>query len=109
MCSSMKVSLCIYQLFMHSFSLTDDVYSLFHLQHCLQSVTVSTIQYSNAYHSIYNGFNINNYYIHYYKNVFAHKRYYYAYDSNATSTSSFSASMFRVHKCACVINSTWVD
>ena len=42
------------------------------------SVTVSTIQYSNAYHSIYNGFNINNYYIHYYKNVFAHKRYYYA-------------------------------
>ena len=36
-CSSMKVSLCIYQLFMHSFSLTDDVYSLFHLQHCLQS------------------------------------------------------------------------
>ena len=23
--------------------------------------------------------------IHYYKNVFAHKRYYYAYDSNATT------------------------
>ena len=59
---------------------------------------MSTIQYSNAYHSIYNGFNINNYYIHYYKNVFAHKRYYYA---NATSTFSFSASMFRVHKYAC--------
>ena len=37
MCSSMKVSLCIYQLFMHSFSLTDDAYFLFHLQHCLQS------------------------------------------------------------------------
>ena len=36
-CSSMKVSLCIYQLFMQSVSLTDDVYSLFHLQHCLQS------------------------------------------------------------------------
>ena len=33
--------------------------------------------------------------IHCYKNVFAHKRYYYAYDSNATS---ISASMFRVHK-----------
>ena len=67
----------------------------------LVSVTVSTIQYSNAYHSIYDGFNINNYYIHYYKNVFAHKRYYYAYYC--------SASMFRVHKCACVINSTWLD
>ena len=25
---------------------------------------------------LYNGFNINNYYIHYYKNVFAHKCYY---------------------------------
>ena len=37
-----------------------------------------------------------------FKNVFAHKCYYYAYDSNATSTFSFSASMFRVYKCACV-------
>ena len=45
---------------------------------------------------------MNNYYIHYYKNVFAHKRSYYAYDSNATSTSTFSASMFREYKCACV-------
>ena len=41
--------------------------------------------------------------IHYYKNVFAHKCYHYAYDSNATSTFSVSASMFRVYKCACVI------
>ena len=39
--------------------------------------------------------------IYYYKNVFAHKRYYYAYGQQA-----LSASMFRVHKCACVINST---
>ena len=42
---------------MHSFSVTDDVYSLFHLLHCLQSyivsVTMLTIQYSNAYHSYY--------------------------------------------------------
>ena len=43
---------------MHCFSLTDDVYSLLNLQRfsaVLQevvSVTVSTIQYSNAYHSI---------------------------------------------------------
>ena len=43
---------------------------------------------------------IGNYYIHYYKNVFAHKCYY---DSNATSTSTFSASMFRVHECECII------
>ena len=27
-------------------------------------------------------FNINNYYAHYFKNIFAHKLYYYAYDSN---------------------------
>ena len=43
-----------------------------------------------------NGFNINNYYIHYYKNLFAHKCNCYAYDdydSNATITFSFSASM----------------
>ena len=37
---------------------------------------------------------INNYYIHYYKNLFAHKCYCYAYDD------SFHA---RVNKCACVI------
>ena len=47
--------------------------------------------------------NINNFCIHYYKNVFAHKCYYYAYDSNATSTFTFSASVFRVYKCSCVI------
>ena len=29
---------------------------------------------------LYNGFNINNYYIHYCKIVFAHKRYHYAYE-----------------------------
>ena len=30
----------------------------------------------------WHGFNINNYYAHYFKNIFAHKLYYYAYDSN---------------------------
>ena len=49
----------------------------------------------------YNPYNNNNFYIHYYKNVFGHKCYYYAYD--ATSTFTFSASMFWVYKCACVI------
>ena len=53
-CSSIKVShlhLCIDY---HSLSFTDDVYSLFHLQHCLPSykVTVSTVQYSNTYNII---------------------------------------------------------
>ena len=43
---------------------------------------------------LYNG--INNYYIHCYKNVFAHKCYYYAYDS-------LSPFQFRVYKWACVI------
>ena len=32
--------------------------------------------------SVYHGFNMNNYYAHYFKNVFAHKLYYYDYDSN---------------------------
>ena len=32
-----------------------------------------------------------------YKNVFGHKYYYYAYDSNATSTFSFGGSMFWMH------------
>ena len=50
------------------------------------SVTVSTIQYSNAYHSKYNDFNINNSYAHYFKNVFAQKLYYCAYDSNVASS-----------------------
>ena len=36
----------------HSLSLTDDVYSLFPLENCLQSYKMSNIQYSNAYHSI---------------------------------------------------------
>ena len=52
---------------------------------------MSSIWHSIAYHSIYiilvyNGFKINDYYIHYCKDVFVH---YYAYDSNATSTFSF--------------------
>ena len=51
------------------------------------SVTVSTVQYSNAYHSIQYYYtmalNINNYYIHYYKNLFAHKCYHYAYEQQA--------------------------
>ena len=80
---------------MHSISLTA-------LSAVLVSVTVSTIQYSNAYHSIYTM-------AYYYKNEIAHKCCYYAYDSNATSTFSFSTSMFRVHKCTCVINSMWLD
>ena len=52
------------------------------------------------YKCIYNGFNINNFYILYYKNVFAHKFYYCTYDS---STFSFSASMFQVYKCVYTI------
>ena len=36
-CSSIKVSLLYLCIDYHSLSLTDDVYSLFHLQHCLPS------------------------------------------------------------------------
>ena len=39
--------------------------------------------------SVYHGFNINNDYAHYFKNVFAHKLYYYAYDSNVASSFLF--------------------
>ena len=38
--------------------------------------------------SVYHGFNMNNYYAHYFKNVFAHKLYYYAYDSNIAGSFS---------------------
>ena len=34
-------------------------------------------------------FNINNYYAHYFKNVFAHKLYYYAYNSNVAGSFLF--------------------
>ena len=58
-CLSMKVSLLYISLIYHSLSLTDDVclfsISLTELSAVLQevvSVTVSTIHYSNAYHSI---------------------------------------------------------
>ena len=64
---------------------------LFHLQmkpilyfaYSTVSVTMSTIQNSNAYNILL----YNSYYIHYYKNVFAHKCFHYA--SSATSTFSF--------------------
>ena len=88
----MKSVFCIYQFF---FSLTDDVHSLFHLQHCLQSNKKSLCQPFSipmliiVYYIIIQWLN---YYIQYYKNVFAHKRYYYAYDSNATNTFFFSVS-----------------
>ena len=36
-CSSIKVSLLYLCIDHHSLSLTDDVYSLFHVQHCLPS------------------------------------------------------------------------
>ena len=85
-CSSMKVSLLyisiIYALIIILFHLLFSI-SFTALSAVLQevvSVTVSTIQYSNAYHSI---IIILLYNIHYYKNVFAHNCYYYAYDSNA--------------------------
>ena len=42
---------CIYQLFYHSLSFTDDVYSLFRADCSPVSVTVSKVYYSNAYHS----------------------------------------------------------
>ena len=71
---------------MDSFSLTDDVYSLFHLQQCLSLCQPFSIPMLIIVYDI-NAFNINNYYIHYHKNLFAHKCYCYAYDS------SFSASM----------------
>ena len=86
-CSSMKVSLLYLCVDYHSLSLTDDVYSLFHL---VCSPTRSSVSHCQPFSIpmliilLYNGFNINNYYIHYYKNVFAHKCYYYTY-----ATSSF--------------------
>ena len=39
--------------------------------------------------SVYHGFNINNYYAHCFKNVFAHELYYYAYDSNVAGSFLF--------------------
>ena len=39
-CSSMKVSLLYLCIDYHSLSLRDDVYFLFHLQHCLQSAVL---------------------------------------------------------------------
>ena len=56
---------------MYSFSLTDDVYSLFHLQHRLQSLcqsfSIPMLIIVYIIILLYNGFNINNYYIHFYK------------------------------------------
>ena len=84
-CSSMKVSLFL--------SLTDDVYSLFRLQHCLQKITVSPTEYSNTMALILI--------------IIIFIIMYLLTDVTtmlmATSTFSFSASMFRVHKCACII------
>ena len=80
-CSSMKVSLLyisiIYEL----------IIILFHLQMmsilCFTYRTVYSPTRSSVSHCVknsnaYNGFNINKFYIHYYKNVFPHKFYYYA-------------------------------
>ena len=53
-CSSMKVSLLYLCIDYHSLSLTDDVYSYSTVCSPTRSSTVSTIQYSNAYHSIHN-------------------------------------------------------
>ena len=80
-CSSMKVSLCIYQLFMHSFHL-QMMSILYFTYSTVCSPSVCHCVNHSVFQCLYNGFNINNYYIHYYKNVFTHKRYY---DSNATS------------------------
>ena len=44
--------------------------------------------------------------MHYYKNAFAHKCYYCAYGNKHFLLFSFHVT---VHKCACVINSTWLD
>ena len=100
-------SFVIYQLFMNwsSFSF---IYrwcpfsiSLTVLSAVLQEVIVSMIQYStNAYHSIillYIGFNINNPYIHHYKNVFVHTFNYYAYDSNAQVLFRFRVLRIQMH------------
>ena len=43
-CSSMKVSLLYLCIDYHSLSLTDDLHSLFHLQHCLQKQCQSLCQ-----------------------------------------------------------------
>ena len=78
------------------------LYSLTSLSAVLQevvSVTVSTIQYSNAYHSIQYYYTIALILI-IIIFVFAHKL------TNVITmpnTSTFSASMLRVYKCACVI------
>ena len=50
-CSSMKVSLLYLCIDYHSLSLKDDVYSLFHLQHCLQSYKGSVSHCVN--HSVF--------------------------------------------------------
>ena len=110
-CSSMKVSLLyiliIYELIIILFHL--QIMSIFYFTYStvcrpqeVVSVTLST--------TIHNGFNINNYYIHYYKNVFAHNFYYYAYDSNTTSTiSSFQLPCSEDTNAHAQLNSTWLD
>ena len=52
---------------------------------------------------MYHGYNINNYYAQYFKNVFAHKLYYYAYDSNIASSFLFLSFHVLRTQCACAI------
>ena len=102
--SSIKVSLLYLCIEYHSLSLTDDVYSLFHLQHCLPSyvsVTVSTIQYSNGYHRKQYYYTMALIFI-----IFIIIRMYLLTNVITMLMNKhfhLSASMFRVHDCACVI------
>ena len=84
----------IYQLFMNWLSLTDDVYSLFHLQQFYKKSLCQPFNIPMLIILLYNGFNINNYYIHYCicSQILL-----------LCSTFSFSGSVFWGYKCACAI------
>ena len=52
--------------------------------------------------SVYHGFDINNYYAHYLKNVFAQKLHYYAYDSNVAGKQFSCSEDTNAHACAII-------
>ena len=115
----------IYESIIILISLTvDAVCFLFHLQLCHKQCyslcqpfgipVLIMIVYKFITLSVYHGFNINNYYAHYFRNVLAHKLYYYAYDSNVSYVAgSFlffpENSVHVLRTCACEINSTWLN
>ena len=72
---------------------TDDVYLTYSTVYKKSLSTITIPMLITVHNIIIQWLYINNYYIHYYKNVFAH---------NFITVLTFS-SMLRVHKCACVI------